>query len=67
MEQQPSPTGAPRFRHPAPPCHPSPSALGLARAGWHWVDAPVLYPSVAQELGLTLDDPGAIVKWLQAH
>lgn len=32
---------------------------------WHWSDAAVLYPHVAQAAKITLDDPAAIVKWLQ--
>lgn len=36
-------------------------------ASWHWLDAPVLYPHVAQEQGITLDKPQDIIKWLETH
>jgi hypothetical protein len=31
------------------------------------VDAPVLYPRVAEAEGITLKDPAAIVRWLETH
>lgn len=34
---------------------------------WHWVDAPVLYPRVAEEEGITLKEPDKIIQWLQTH
>lgn len=34
---------------------------------WHWADSPVLYPHVAAEQGITLDQPEAIINWLATH
>ncbi len=34
---------------------------------WHWADAPVLYPDVAAEQGITLDKPEAIINWLASN
>eukprot|EP00877_Chromochloris_zofingiensis_P015247 jgi/Chrzof1/9977/Cz04g22180.t1 len=34
---------------------------------WHWVDAPVLYPHVASQQGITIDQHDKIIVWLQTH
>eukprot|EP00882_Tetradesmus_deserticola_P011111 GHRQ01011748.1.p1 GENE.GHRQ01011748.1~~GHRQ01011748.1.p1 ORF type:complete len:342 (+),score=112.74 GHRQ01011748.1:47-1072(+) len=34
---------------------------------WHWVHAPVLYPSVAASAGITINNTEAIISWLQEH
>lgn len=43
--------------------HPKPD-LG---PNWHWVDAPVLYPDVAQAANISTHDISAIINWLQTH
>jgi hypothetical protein len=35
--------------------------------GWHWADAPVLYPAVAAAAGLTPDNAEGIIQWLETH
>jgi hypothetical protein len=35
--------------------------------GWHWSEAPVLYPHVAAAAGITLQRPDAIIEWLETH
>lgn len=34
---------------------------------WHWVDAPVLYPGVAQAANISKHDTAALIRWLEAH
>lgn len=34
---------------------------------WHWSEAPALYPSVANRLNLTADNPERIIQWLQLN
>ena len=34
---------------------------------WHWSDAPVLYPSVAEAHNLSRTDLPAVIKWLQTN
>jgi len=34
---------------------------------WHWVDAPVLYPHVAEAAGISLHSPQGIIKWLETN
>lgn len=43
--------------------NPSPY-LGLQ---WQWSSAPVLYPKVAERLGLTLGNVDGIIKWLESN
>jgi hypothetical protein len=50
-----------------PPLSLTPPARIFIPGDWHWVDAPVLYPKVAEEEGITTADPEKIINWLQAH
>ena len=34
---------------------------------WVWSAAPVLYPSVAEGLGLSRGDPEGLLSWLERH
>lgn len=36
-------------------------------SNWFWVNSHVLYPGVASRLGLTADQPEAIIQWLKTN
>lgn len=45
----------------------SPTLFRELIADWHWVDAPVLYPRVAEEEKITILQPERIIQWLKEH
>ena len=59
------PTEAEGLPNPAPRI--DPAATPDLGPDWVWSAAPVLYPSVAEGLGLSRDDPEGLLSWLERH